>query len=234
LAGGFPNDPVADDFHLASLHLPQDLPVSVSSKLVEQRPDIRAAAASMQAASAQIGIAIANRLPQVSLTASLGTSPNSIANAFTPFNQFFNLAAGLVQPIFDGGTLRHRQRAVEAEFDVSVAQYRSTLITAFQNVADVLVALQSDADALQAAVKSERTAARSVEIAQGQLRLGEGSYLSVLAAEQLYQTSRNALVQAQARRLSDTAALFAALGGGWWNRDDVSPAIQGVASANLR
>jgi NodT family efflux transporter outer membrane factor (OMF) lipoprotein len=234
LAGGFPNDPVADDFHLASLHLPQDLPVSVSSKLVEQRPDIRAAAASMQAASAQIGIAIANRLPQVSLTASLGTSPNSIANAFTPFNQFFNLAAGLVQPIFDGGTLRHRQRAVEAEFDVSVAQYRSTLITAFQNVADVLVALQSDADALQAAVKSERTAARSVEIAQGQLRLGEGSYLSVLTAEQLYQTSRNALVQAQARRLSDTAALFAALGGGWWNRDDAAPAVQGMASVNLR
>jgi Outer membrane efflux protein len=83
-------------------------------------------------------------------------------------------------------------------------------------------ALQSDADALQAALQSERAAARSVEIAQGQLRLGEGSYLSVLTAEQLYQTSRNALVQAQARRLSDTAALFAALGGGWWNRDDVA------------
>jgi NodT family efflux transporter outer membrane factor (OMF) lipoprotein len=222
LAGGFPNDPVADDFDLASLHLPHDLPVSVSSTLVEQRPDIRAAAASMQAASAQIGIAIANRLPQVSLTASLGTSPNSITNAFTPFNQFFTLAAGLVQPIYNGGTLRHRQRAVEAEFDVSVAQYRSTLIAAFQNVADVLVALQSDADALQAALQSERATARSVEIAQGQLRLGEGSYLSVLTAEQLYQTSRNALVQAQARRLSDTAALFAALGGGWWNRDDVA------------
>ena len=222
LAGGFPNDPVADDFDLASLHLPQDLPVSVSSTLVEQRPDIRAAAASMQAASAQIGITIANRLPQVSLTASLGTSPNSITNAFTPFNQFFTLAAGLVQPIFNGGTLRHRQRAVEAEFDVSVAEYRSTLIAAFQNVADVLVVLQSDADALQAALQSERAAARSIEIAQGQLRLGEGSYLSVLTAEQLYQTSRNALVQAQARRLSDTAALFAALGGGWWNRDDVA------------
>ncbi|MDB5362838.1 MAG: histidine kinase [Rhodospirillales bacterium] len=232
LAGGFPNDPVAQNFDLASLHLPQDLPVSVSSRLVEQRPDIRAAAASMQAASAQIGVAIANRLPQVSLTASLGTSPNSIANAFTPYNQFFNLAAGLVQPIFDGGTLRHRQRAVEAEFGVSVAQYRSTLITAFQNVADVLVALQSDADGLQAAVTSERAAARSVEIARGQLRLGAGSYLSVLAAEQLHQTSRSALVQAQARRLSDTAALFASLGGGWWNRNDVAPAAPEIASAN--
>lgn len=232
LAGGFPNDPVAQDFDLASLHLPQDLPVSVSSRLVEQRPDIRAAAAGMQAASAQIGVAIANRLPQVSLTASLGTSPNSIANAFTPYNQFFNLAAGLVQPIFDGGTLRHRQRAVEAQFDVSVAQYRSTLITAFQNVADVLVALQSDADGLQAAVTSERAAARSVEIARGQLRLGAGSYLSVLTAEQLHQTSRSALGQAQARRLSDTAALFAALGGGWWHRDDVASAAPEMASVN--
>ncbi len=232
LAGGFPNDPVVQDFDLASLHLPQDLPVSISSRLVEQRPDIRAAAATMHAASAQIGVAIANRLPQVSLTASLGTSPNSITNAFTPYNQFFNLAAGLVQPIFDGGTLRHRQRAVEAQFDVSVAQYRSTLITSFQNVADVLVSLESDADALQAAVNSERAAAQSVEITRAQLRLGAGSYLSVLAAEQLYQTSRSALVQAQARRLSDTAALFTALGGGWWNRNDVTSAAQGLASAN--
>jgi NodT family efflux transporter outer membrane factor (OMF) lipoprotein len=232
LAGGFPNDPVTQDFDLASLHLPRDLPVSVSSKLVEQRPDIRAAAASMHAASAQIGVAIANRLPQMSLTASLGTSPNSIANAFTPGNQFFNLATGLVQPIFDGGTLRHRQRAVEAQFDVSVAQYRSTLISAFQNVADVLVALQSDANGLQAAVNSEQAAARSLEIARAQLRLGGGSYLSVLAAEQLYQAARGTLVQAQAHRLSDTAALFAALGGGWWNRNDVASAANGLASAN--
>jgi NodT family efflux transporter outer membrane factor (OMF) lipoprotein len=226
LAGGFPSDPVPQDFDLASLHLPRDLPVSISSRLVEQRPDLRAAAAIMHAASAQIGVAIANRLPQVTLNASLGTSPNSVANAFTPGNQFFNLAAGLTQPIFDGGMLRHRQRAAEAGFDVSAAQYRSTLITAFQNVADVLVALQSDADALRAAVNSERAAKRSVEITRAQLRIGAGSYLSVLAAEQFYQASRSSLVQAQAHRLSDTAALFAALGGGWWNRQDVAMATQ--------
>jgi outer membrane protein TolC len=128
--------------------------------------------------------------------------------------------------------LRHRQRAVEAQFDVSVAQYRSTLITSFQNVADVLVSLESDANALQAAVNSERAAARSVEITRAELRLGAGSYLSVLATEQLYQTSRIALVQAQARRLSDTAALFTALGGGWWNRNDVTSAARGLASVN--
>jgi len=231
LAGGFPNDPVAEDFTLASLHLPQDLPVSLSSRLVEQRPDLRAAAATLHAASAQIGVAVANRLPQVTLSATLGTSPNSISNAFTPYNQFFNLTAGLTQPLFNGGTLRHRQRAAEAQFEASTAQYRSTLITAFQNVADVLVSLQADADALQAAIKSQQATARSREIARAQLRLGGGSYLSVLATEQLYQVSRNALAQAQARRLSDTASLFAALGGGWWNRTDVAPVPQGLASA---
>jgi NodT family efflux transporter outer membrane factor (OMF) lipoprotein len=226
LAGGYPSEPVPQDFDLASLHLPRDLPVSISSRLVEQRPDLRAAAATLHAASAQIGVAIANRLPQVTLSASLGTSPNSVANAFTPGNQFFNLASGLTQPIFDGGMLRHRQRAAEAQFDVSAAQYRSTLIAAFQNVADVLVALQSDADALRAAVNSEEAAGRSLEITRAQLKLGAGSYLSVLAAEQFYAASRSSLVQAQAHRLSDTAALFAALGGGWWNRQDVASATQ--------
>jgi NodT family efflux transporter outer membrane factor (OMF) lipoprotein len=226
LAGGFPSDPVAQDFDLASLHLPQDVPVSVSSRLAEQRPDLRAAAAMLHSASAQIGVAVANRLPQVTLSASLGTSPNAVANAFTPGNQFFNLLTGLTQPIFDGGTLRHRQRAAEAEFDASAAQYRSTLIAAFQNVADVLAALESDARALRAAVTSEQAAARSVGLARAQLKLGGGSYLSVLAAEQLYQVSRSALVQAQAHRLSDTAALLAALGGGWWNRNDVAVVAQ--------
>jgi len=232
LAGGFPSGPVAQDFDLATLRLPQDLPVSISSRLVEQRPDLRAAAATLHAASAQIGVAVANRLPQVTLNASLGTSPNAVANAFTPGNQFFNLVSGLTQPVFDGGMLRHRQRAAEAQFDASAAQYRSTLITAFQNVADVLVALQSDAEALRAAVNSEQAAARSVEMARAQLKLGAGSYLSVLAAEQLYQAARSSLVQAQARRLSDTAALFTALGGGWWNRNDVALAAQGPVSAN--
>lgn len=221
LAGGFPNKPLADQFDLASLQLPLDLPVSISSRLVEQRPDVRAAAAAMHAASAQIGVAIANRLPQITLTASLGTSPNDLANAFTPYNQFFNLAGGLVQPLFDGGTLRHRQRAAEATFEMTSAQYRTTLITAFQNVADVLVALQSDAETLKAAAASEQAAARSLEIARGELRLGSMSYLSVLNAEQTHQITRLALIQAQVRRLSDTAALFQALGGGWWNRHDV-------------
>ncbi len=231
LAGGFPSDTLTQQFDLASLHLPQDLPVSVPSHLIEQRPDLRAASAALHAASAQIGVAIANRLPQVTLSASLGTSPNDIANAFTPGNQFYSLIAGLTQPLFDGGTLRHKQRAAEAQFEASAAQYRSTLIYAFQNVADVLAALQSDASALQAAAASEQVAARSLDIARAQFKLGGGSYLSVLNAEQMYQTARTALIQAQARRLSDTASLFAALGGGWWNRNDIAPVPGALASA---
>jgi NodT family efflux transporter outer membrane factor (OMF) lipoprotein len=231
LAGGFPSDALEQDFDLASLHLPHDLPVSISSRLVEQRPDLRAATAFLHSTSAQIGVAVANRLPQVTLSASLGTSPNSVANAFTPGNQFFSLVAGLTQPLFDGGTLRHRQHAAEAQFEVSAAQYRSTLITAFQNVADVLSSLQSDADALQAALRSEQAARQSLDVARGQWKLGGGSYLSALVAEQLYQTARISLLQAQARRLSDTAALFTALGGGWWNRNDVAAAPD-LASAN--
>lgn len=231
LAGGFPNDALGQDFDLASLHLPQDVPLSISSRLVEQRPDLRAATASLHSASAQIGVAVAHRLPQVTLSASLGASPNSIANAFAPGNQFYNLLAGLTQPLFDGGTLRHRQRAAEAEFEASAARYRSTLITAFQNIADVLSSLQSDADALQAALRSEQAARQSRDVARAQWKLGGGSYLSALVAEQLYQTARIVLLQAQAHRLSDTAALFTALGGGWWNRNDVT-AARDMASAN--
>jgi NodT family efflux transporter outer membrane factor (OMF) lipoprotein len=232
LAGGFPSQELEQRFDLSSLRLPQDLPVSVASKLVEQRPDIRAAASNLHTASAQIGVAIANRLPQLSLTAALGTSPNAIGNVFTPYNQFFSVVGGMAQPIFQGGTLLHRERAAKAAFDEAAAQYRATVIGAFQNVADVLRALQSDADALRAAVTTEQAAAQTLEIARGQLKLGSIAYLSVLNAEQTYQTARLALVQAQATRLSDTAALFQALGGGWWNRSDPAVSPSPMVAAN--
>jgi NodT family efflux transporter outer membrane factor (OMF) lipoprotein len=218
LLGGLPNDDVAAKFDLASLHLPGDLPVSIASKLVDQRPDILAASATLHAASAQVGVAIAERLPQLSLTSTLGTSPNAIASAFTPYNQFFTIVGKLSQPIFDGGMLKHRQRAAQAAFDQAAAQYRVTVIGAYQNVADVLRALQYDANTLQAAVTAEQAASRSLELARRELKLGSTSYLYVLNAEQAEQAARLALVQAQSARLSDTAALFQAMGGGWWNR----------------
>ncbi|MEA3091900.1 MAG: hypothetical protein QOJ04_3242 [Caballeronia sp.] len=223
LTGGLPNQDIVANFDLSSLHLPEDLPVSIASNLVVQRPDILAAAATLHAASAQVGVAIANRLPQLSLTATLGTSPNAIASSFSPYNQFFTVVGKLSQPIFQGGMLLHRQRAAQAAFDQAAAQYRVTVIDAYQNVADVLRASQYDANTLQAAVTSEQAASRSLELARHEQQLGSISYLYVLNAEQTYQAARLALVQAQAARLSDTAALFQALGGGWWNRSQTDP-----------
>ena len=222
LAGHYPSEEVAARFDLASLQLPPELPVSLPAKLVAQRPDVRAAEAMLHAASAQIGVAVAARLPQFMLTAEIGSQADAISRLFTPGTAFWTLGAGLTQPIFEGGTLLHKQRAAEAGFDQAAAQYRSTVLTAMQNVADTLHALQSDADALAAAVATERAAARSLEITRRQLQLGQVAYVALLNAEQIYQLARITTVQAEAGRLADTAALFQALGGGWWNRSDVA------------
>jgi NodT family efflux transporter outer membrane factor (OMF) lipoprotein len=199
-----------------------ELPVSVPAKLVAQRPDVQAAEQSLHSASALVGVAVTARLPQFTLTAQLGNQANTLANMFAPGTNFWTIAAGLMQPIFQGGTLLHRQHAAEAAFEQAKAQYRATVLTAMQNVADSLQALLSDADALRAAVASERAASRSLEIVRRQLALGQVAYLALLNAEQTYQQARLVLVQAEANRLADTAALFQALGGGWWHRVDTS------------
>jgi NodT family efflux transporter outer membrane factor (OMF) lipoprotein len=230
LVGGFPNESTAEDFDLARVHLPDDLPVSLPSQLVEQRPDILAAAAALHAASAQVGVAIASRLPQISLSAALGTSPNALANAFTPYNQFFSLVGNVAQPIFQGGTLLHHQRAAQAAFDQAAAQYRSTVINAFQNVADVMESIQADARTLQAAVEAQEAASKSLEVVTQRLHAGEATYLSVLIAQQAYETTRVAAIQARAARLADTVALFQAIGGGWWNRSNVRIASSAIRS----
>ena len=217
LAGRFPSDDVAARFQLADLKLPVDLPVTLPSKLVEQRPDVRAAEETMHSASALIGVAVAARLPQFTLTANIGNSANTLSNLFTPGTNFWTLAGAVTTPLFTGGTLLHKQRAAEAGFDQAAAQYKSTVIAALQNVADTLHALQSAADALAAAVASEEAAGRSLAIVRKQLELGQVAYLALLNAEQTYQQAKLAMVQAQAARLTDTAGLFQALGGGWWN-----------------
>jgi NodT family efflux transporter outer membrane factor (OMF) lipoprotein len=221
LVGSFPSQDLGATFDLAALRLPQDLPVSLPSKLVEQRPDIRSAESQLHAASAEIGVAIANQLPQFTLTGQYGSS--STSSLFTPGSGVWSLGASVAQTLFDAGTLLHKKRATVAAFDASAAQYRSTVLAAFQNVADALRALQTDADALQAQVASERAAADSLAIAREQFKAGAITYLSLLTAEQTYQQARISLVQAQASRYSDTVALFQALGGGWWNRSDVPP-----------
>jgi NodT family efflux transporter outer membrane factor (OMF) lipoprotein len=224
LIGRFPSQEPAEKFDLASLQLPQDLPVSLPSKLVEQRPDVGAAEAQLHAASAAIGVAVAAQLPQFTLTGNAGTVANQISQLFiTPGTAFWTFAGNVAQTVFDAGTLLHRKRAADAAFDQAAAMYRSTVITAFQNVADALHAVQSDAETLKAAFAAERAAFKSLEIVRRQLQLGAISYLGLLTAENTYNTALLALVQAQAARYADTAALFQALGGGWWNRADVPP-----------
>jgi NodT family efflux transporter outer membrane factor (OMF) lipoprotein len=221
LAGGFPNQDLTEKFELPNLHLPQELPLSLPSKLVEQRPDVRQAEENLHAASALIGVAIANRIPTITLTADAGSSPDAISRMFSHGNGFWDLTAGIIQPIFDAGTLRHRQRAAQAAFTQAAEQYRSTVLTAFQNVADTLHALQQDADALQAAADAKNASSITLDLARKQYQSGYVSYLALLSAEQAYQLAVINLVQAQANRYADTAALFQALGGGWWNRPDV-------------
>jgi NodT family efflux transporter outer membrane factor (OMF) lipoprotein len=221
LIGRPPSQQPSETFQLGALTLPVELPVSLPAKLVAQRPDVRAAEETLHSASAQVGVAIAARLPQITLTGQIGNQAGSVSQMFTPGTNFWTVAAGLTQPIFQGGALFHKQRAAEAAFEQAKAQYRSTVLTSMQNVADALRALQADADALRAAVATERAASRSLAIVRRQLALGQVAYLAVLNAEQTYQQARLILVQAEASRLADTAALLQALGGGWWNRADV-------------
>jgi len=221
LSGGFPNQDLTEKFELANLQLPQELPLSLPSKLVEQRPDVRQAEENLHSASAQIGIAVANRLPSFALTANAGSMAVAIGHTFSGGNGFWDLGAGVTQPIFDAGILRHRERAAQAAFTQAAEQYRSTVLTAFQNVADTLHALQQDADALQAAAAAKKASGVTLDLARKQYQSGYASYLALLSAEQAYQQAVINLVQAQANRYADTAALFQALGGGWWNRSDV-------------
>lgn len=223
LIGHFPNERRRDHVTLASLHLAGNLPVSLPSQLVEQRPDIRAAQAQLHSASALIGVAVANRLPQLPLTASYGSAALTAASLFTPATAIWSVAASGTQPIFHGFTLLHQERAARAAFDMADAQYRNTVLTAFQNVADALRALQLDATALKAQQRAVKAASDTFDLTRGQYRLGAVTYVILLNAERSYQQARLALVQAQAARFADTAALFAALGGGWWNRADVLP-----------
>lgn len=219
LVGHFPSEELVQQFELNSLTLPQELPLSLPAQLVEQRPDIRASEAQLHAASAQIGVAIANRLPNITLSASLGSSALNFSELFTSGTGFWGIGADIAQPIFRGGTLMHQQRAAEALYDQAAAQYRSTVLSAFQNVSDTLHAIAADGNVLRAMQESERASYRSLVIARKQWEMGAAGYPVVLLAQQNYQQANIGLVQAQASRLTDSVALFQALGGGWWNRD---------------
>ncbi len=223
LAGRFSFDEIEQKFSLARLKLPVTIPVSVPSMVVEQRPDIRAAEANLHAATAAVGVARASRLPNITLSANLGASAFHLAQLFAPGTGFYTLAANAAQPLFDGMTLLNKERSAVAALEQADAQYRSTVINAFQNVTDALRSLQSDARAVETARKSEDAAKRSLDIVRMQLKYGQVSQIAVFTAQRIYFSASLLRVQAEATRLADTAALFMALGGGWWNRAPDAP-----------
>jgi len=215
LAGQYAADEISQKFDLAHMKLPRNLPISLPGKLVDQRPDVRAAEANMHSAAALVGVAIAARLPNITLSANGGSAAFNLGTAFAPGTGFYTLTAGVTQPIFDGFTLYNKQKAAEAALEQSEAQYRAAVITAFQNVADALRALQADAKAMRAAVHAEEAAKASLDIVEQQLGQGQVNQLAVLNAQQTYLTAAVVRVQTEANRMADTAALFMALGGNW-------------------
>jgi NodT family efflux transporter outer membrane factor (OMF) lipoprotein len=230
--GVFPANFHYDDFTLESLNLPSTVPESLPSALVNQRPDIQAAAAQLHEASANVGVATANMLPQITLSANVGQEALEAGSLFTPDNLLWSLVAGVTQPIFEGGTLSAKRKASIAALQASGAQYQVTVLAAFQNVANALQALQYDADTLAADQVAEQASARSLKVIQSQVQLGGQPFTAVLTAQSTYQTAIIARVKAQASRLSDSAALYQALGGGWWHRDDPGKAANACCGLN--
>jgi NodT family efflux transporter outer membrane factor (OMF) lipoprotein len=220
LSGSLASEGPPEQFELSQLELPQELPLSLPSRLIEQRPDVRQAEANLHAACAQIGVAIANRLPNFNITADAGASALTLGGLTSRGAGFWDLGAQITQPIFQGGALQHKELAARAAYQQAREQYRSAVLTAFQNVADTLAALEHDAEALRAASASAAAARITLDLVRAQQRAGYASYLQLLNAEQSYQTAVLARVLAQSNRFADTAALFQALGGGWWNRVD--------------
>ncbi len=231
--GRVPAEASIPTLSLQDLHLPETLPVSIASQLVDQRPDIRAAEAQLQQATANVGVAIANRLPQFTLTGFLGSAPATIGQLFTPGNGIYSILTQALAPVFEGGTLLHQQREAVAAARAAALNYRATVINAYQNVADVLTALEGDARALQANQDAERAAARSLSLVRLQYGAGGVAFLSVLTAQTQYQNAVIGLIRAQAARYTDTVALFVALGGGWWNRNDQPAPPEGLLRSLL-
>ncbi len=226
--GAFPGNAAPPVVTLDALTLPADVPLSIPSAIVAQRPDIRAASAQLHTASTNVGVADAQMLPQINLTAEVGHQSLTTGTLFTPQTLLWNLVAGATQPIFEGGELMANRKGAIAALRGSGAQYQHTVIIAFQNVADVLAALHYDADELSEAAAAREAAQQSLALTQAQYKLGGEPLVAVLTAQTTYQNAAIAEVKAKAARLSDTAALYVALGGGWWHRNDVAEKCCGV------
>jgi NodT family efflux transporter outer membrane factor (OMF) lipoprotein len=220
LTGYSPHDIAPPPFTLSDLTLPRDLPVSLPSSLVAQRPDVKEQESLVHQACTEVGVATSNMLPQFTISGSVGNESSMSSSLFQPGSGIWNLTAGITQPLFEGGTLRAKRRAAMDNYDRALAQYRLTVLKAFQNVADTLTALEHDAAALRAEYDAFDAAKASLALIQKQYDAGAVSYVSLLAAEQTYQQARLGYVQAVSSRFTETVTLFQALGGGWWNRSD--------------
>lgn len=216
LIGEYPSENQLPVFCLNDLQLPATLPLSLPSEMVRQRPDIRAAEALLHQASAQIGVATANLLPKFTITGYYGWESNFANRLFTPDANIWSIMGQAVQPLFHGGALLAQRRAALVAYDIALAQYYQTVLLGFQNVADALRAIELDAQTLQAQAEVEKSAEDLFKLTKQQYTLGATTYLSLLNAERQYQQARINRVQAKADRYTDTAALFQALGGGWW------------------
>ncbi len=215
---GLTQDKPIPGFALDELKLPRELPLTLPARLVEQRPDVKVAEEQLRAANAQIGVARAARLPQILINGSLGgTAANFNQMFWSSSGMFFDLVLGIAQPIFDGGTLKAREFAASETMKQAAAQYRSTVLTAFQNVADTLHAIEADTRAVEVADDLTVSSKRAYDLTQRQHANGYLDRLALINAQQTYQQALLNSTQAQANRLGDSAALFQALGGGWWN-----------------
>ncbi|MBV8391675.1 MAG: efflux transporter outer membrane subunit [Alphaproteobacteria bacterium] len=225
----------AETFQLDALTLPQQLPVSLPARMIEQRPDVRAAEANVHAAAAGVGVAISNMLPQFTFSLSAGSQTLTLGDLFDPVAGIAStVGLSITQPIVDGGALLARRRAADAAWEQAKAQYRSTVLTAFRNVADTMRQIEFDAKTLKAASDAEAAAKLSLDITRRRLASGDAGVLDILNAQLAYQQTVATRVQAQAARFSDTAALYQALGGGWWNRDpegNATPAKRATCKA---
>jgi NodT family efflux transporter outer membrane factor (OMF) lipoprotein len=230
LVGELPSNAAITQFDLSKLHLPEKLPLSVPSSLVRQRPDVRAAEAQLKAQNAFVGVATANLLPQFNITGSIGSAALTSVALFGPNSALWSIGGGILQPLFQGGQLLAQRRGAIANYEQAAFQYQATVLSAFQEVANALRALETGAQGLKAASDAERYAYETLDLVQQQYKLGTASYLAVLYYQNQYQQAKVKSVAAQATRFSDTAALFTALGGGWWNRE--GPAFKPKAIAN--
>jgi NodT family efflux transporter outer membrane factor (OMF) lipoprotein len=223
LAGHTPAEWKAPPVRLEDLTLPGTLPVSLPSDLVRQRPDILAAEATAHAASANIGVATAAMLPSITLSGGLGAATNSTSNLFPANGRSWSVGAEATAPLFQGGTLWYKRKVAIDDYDQAMALYRQTVLAAFEQVADTLRGLDHDAAILLAEDEALSIAAEALHLVQANYEAGIATYLDVLNADSQFHQAKIADLQATAVRYQDTVALFAALGGGWWNARHTDP-----------